>query len=60
MEIPKRNYGCSLCLQARGNWSDAEYFEKGVDRLEEKVRISSGGDHYGRWIFKFFLNWNAS
>ncbi len=24
------------CMVERGNWSDAEYFEKGIDRLEEK------------------------
>jgi IS5 family transposase len=27
------------CMIERGNWSDAEYFEKGIDRLEERYGI---------------------
>jgi len=27
------------CMIERGNWSDAEYFEKGIDRLKEKYDV---------------------
>ena len=27
------------CMIERGNWSDAEYFEKGIDRLKERYDI---------------------
>jgi len=27
------------CMIERGNWSDAEYFEKGIDRLKERYEV---------------------
>lgn len=27
------------CIIERGNWSDAEYFEKGIERLKERYEI---------------------
>ncbi len=27
------------CMIERGNWSDAEYFEKGIDRLKERYDV---------------------